>query len=179
MNFNLLISYLLSIYFWSFILFICSAFILMPKLVFHKVMVLPVALAVVCFVMSEILPEYRGLLYLTYKNFLLITILVFMLANLKYKWLAFGLFAILVAGLMNMLVIIANDFRIPVAIEAVNSYYDYVLISESTKFPWLADWIRMPAGFASPGDLVGFAGLVIIFIYALIDLINNRIKERK
>lgn len=89
-----------------------------------------------------------------------------------------GVWIIGVGAAMNLAVIAANDFRMPVApafagklVQAGHSG-QYVLMDSSTRLGFLGDWIGTPSwlgGAYSPGDVVvGLgAGLVAFLLTAL------------
>jgi len=107
-----------------------------------------------------------------------ILLFVFIILNLfRIEFCLFG------AGtLMNFLVIAFNRFRMPVAknlyldtegqmagyIEALakNEIYRYTLMSSHTVFPFFGDIIYVPGfgGFASIGDILLAAGLVVMLV---------------
>jgi hypothetical protein len=76
-----------------------------------------------------------------------------------------------VGAAMNLAVIAANDFRMPVApggagrLVQVGHSGQYVLMDSSTRLAWLGDWIITPTwlgGVYSPGDVVVGLGAGIV-----------------
>ncbi|MEA2654748.1 MAG: hypothetical protein QOI23_113 [Chloroflexota bacterium] len=82
---------------------------------------------------------------------------------------------IVAAGaLMNLIVVVANGARMPVAAALAGSLVEkghagqYVVMGPATNLSWLADWIGVPGGLGgvySPGDAVvaiGIAGVAFL-----------------
>ena len=74
------------------------------------------------------------------------------------------------AGL-NLIVVLANGSRMPVAPELARSLVvrghvgQYVVMSADTRLNWLADWIGVPGplgGAYSPGDVVIAVGIALV-----------------
>ena len=79
----------------------------------------------------------------------------------------------LLSGLQkaNLIVIAANDFRMPVVQSAAGRLVEvghqgqYTLMDSSTRLPWLADWVLVPGwlgGVFSPGDALIGVGLGVV-----------------
>jgi Family of unknown function (DUF5317) len=82
-----------------------------------------------------------------------------------------GIWIVGIGALMNLAVILANDFRMPVApagagrLLQVGHSGQYVLMDSSARLAWLGDWIVLPGwlgGAYSPGDVVVAAGAGIV-----------------
>lgn len=82
-----------------------------------------------------------------------------------------GVWVIGVGALMNLVVIAANDFRMPVAaayagrLVAVGHSGQYVVMNSDTRLAFLGDWIATPTwlgGVYSPGDVVIGVGAGIV-----------------
>jgi Family of unknown function (DUF5317) len=78
---------------------------------------------------------------------------------------------------MNLIVVLANGARMPVAPELAGALVkqghigQYVLMGPGTYLSWLADWIGFPwpvRGAYSPGDLVIAVGIGIVVLLATI-----------
>jgi hypothetical protein len=83
---------------------------------------------------------------------------------------------------MNLVVVLANGGRMPVAGAAVASssglarhgvWGQYLLSTSMTRAPWLGDWLQAPPPLHtvlrevySPGDLVVCFGLALVFFFA-------------
>ena len=74
-----------------------------------------------------------------------------------------GVWIISLGAALNLAVIAANDFRMPVALEGAGRLVQlghegqYVLMDSSTRLSWLGDWFVLPGwlgGTYSPGDVV-------------------------
>ena len=83
----------------------------------------------------------------------------------------FGIWLVSIGSAMNLVVIVANDFRMPVvqsaagALVQVGHHGQYVVMDASTRLPWLADTFVVPGwlgGVFSPGDAVIGIGLGIV-----------------
>jgi Family of unknown function (DUF5317) len=79
-----------------------------------------------------------------------------------------GIWLIALGALMNLVVIAANDFRMPVApayadgLARVGAAGQYVLIGPDTRLSWMADWIGIAGGALgvySVGDAVIAVGV--------------------
>ena len=82
-----------------------------------------------------------------------------------------GIWIVGIGALMNLAVIIANDFRMPVSpagagrLVQLGHSGQYVLMDSTTRLAWLGDWIVLPTwlgGAYSPGDVVIGAGAGIV-----------------
>lgn len=82
-----------------------------------------------------------------------------------------GIWIIGLGALMNLAVIAANDFRMPVAAAGAGGLIraghlgQYVLMDSSTRLAFLGDWIVTPiwlGGAYSPGDIVVGAGAGVV-----------------
>ena len=83
----------------------------------------------------------------------------------------FGIWLVTIGSATNLIVITANDFRMPAAVSAssrlaqVGHHGQYVAMDAGTRLNWLADWIVVPAWFGglfSPGDVVIGLGLGVV-----------------
>lgn len=115
-------------------------------------------------------------------------IFLFLALNIRRPvWPAF----VFLGSLGNFLVILLNGGCMPVSAEqfgaqaerleqlAQNRIYAYCLANEQTKLPYLGDILRLgpagvPFGFASVGDLVLCAGVLVL----MIQMAHNRLGER-
>jgi hypothetical protein len=79
-----------------------------------------------------------------------------------------GIWVIAAGALMNLVVIAANDFRMPVArayaggLLRVGQAGQYVVMDPDTRVPWLGDWIGIAGGMFgvySLGDVVIAVGV--------------------
>jgi len=79
-----------------------------------------------------------------------------------------GIWVIAIGALMNLVVIAANDFRMPVAaayagpLVALGKAGQYVVMGPDTRLAWLGDWIGIAGGALgvySVGDVVIAAGV--------------------
>jgi hypothetical protein len=86
-----------------------------------------------------------------------------------------GVAVALVGGAVNLIVILANGARMPVAPALAGPLLQqghlgqYVLMGPNTNLNWLADWIGFPSpvrGAYSPGDLVIALGIGVIAFFA-------------
>jgi hypothetical protein len=82
-----------------------------------------------------------------------------------------GVWIVSIGAAMNLAVIIANDFRMPVARAAAGRLVqightgEYVLLDSGTRLSWLGDSITLPAwlgGAYSPGDIVIAIGAGVV-----------------
>jgi hypothetical protein len=82
-----------------------------------------------------------------------------------------GVWIVSIGAAMNLVVIAANDFRMPVARAAAGRLVEightgqYVLMDSSTRLAWLGDWIVLPTwlgGAYSPGDVVVAIGAGVV-----------------
>jgi hypothetical protein len=83
----------------------------------------------------------------------------------------FGIWLVSIGSAMNLVVIVANDFRMPVVASAAGRLVEaghhgqYVVMDAASRLPWLADTIVVPGwlgGVFSPGDAVIGIGLGIV-----------------
>jgi len=88
-----------------------------------------------------------------------------------------GVWAVAAGAAMNLIVILANGARMPVApalagvLVQRNHVGQYVLMGSNTNLNWLADWITVsgPVGIRgaySPGDLVLAVGIGVVAFFA-------------
>jgi hypothetical protein len=84
-----------------------------------------------------------------------------------------GVWVVTLGAAMNLIVILANGARMPVAAGLAGSLLSrghvgqYVLMGPDTNLNWLADWIGFPwpvKGAYSPGDLVIAVGIGIVVL---------------
>lgn len=82
-----------------------------------------------------------------------------------------GIWIVSIGALMNLTVIAANGFRMPVTPAGAGRLVhlghsgQYVLMDSSTRIAWLGDWIVLPpwlGGTYSPGDVVIGAGAGVV-----------------
>jgi hypothetical protein len=82
-----------------------------------------------------------------------------------------GVWIVSIGAAMNLVVIAANDFRMPVARAGAGRLIEightgqYVLMDSSTRLAWLGDWIVLPTwlgGAYSPGDVVVAIGAGVV-----------------
>jgi hypothetical protein len=77
-----------------------------------------------------------------------------------------------VGALVNLIVVVANGARMPVAPALAGSLVQrghvgqYVVMGPATNLNWLADWIRAPGGAYSPGDAVVAIGIAVVAFLA-------------
>lgn len=85
-----------------------------------------------------------------------------------------GVWLVSAGAALNLVVILANGSRMPVAAELAPSLVrqgnigQYTVMGPGTNLAWLADWIsfgRLP-GVYSPGDLVSLLGIAVICFVA-------------
>jgi len=118
------------------------------------------------------LTPLRNVDQLRYVYFLFLVVLLgWTLWNLKRMP---GVLVITVGATMNLAVIAANDFRMPVApagagrLVQIGHSGQYVLMDSSTRLAWLGDWIVLPTwvgGSYSPGDVVvGLGAGIVAFL---------------
>jgi hypothetical protein len=88
-----------------------------------------------------------------------------------------GVWVVSVGAAMNLIVILANGARMPVAPALAGALVQrghlgqYVLMGPGTDLNWLADWIGFPwpvRGVYSPGDLVIAVGIGIVVLFATV-----------
>jgi hypothetical protein len=88
-----------------------------------------------------------------------------------------GVWVVSVGAAMNLIVILANGARMPVAPDLAGVLVQrghvgqYVLMGSGTNLNWLADWIGFPwpvRGAYSPGDLVIAVGIGIVVLFAIV-----------
>jgi hypothetical protein len=82
-----------------------------------------------------------------------------------------GVWIVSIGAAMNLVVMAANDFRMPVAragagrLVEIGHTGQYVLMDSSTRLAWLGDWIVLPTwlgGAYSPGDVVVAIGAGVV-----------------
>ena len=85
-----------------------------------------------------------------------------------------GVWIVTIGAAANLLVILANDFRMPVApasaagLAGVGHTGQYVIMDSSTRLIWLGDWISVPSwlgGAYSPGDIVVALGTGVVAFF--------------
>jgi len=90
-----------------------------------------------------------------------------------------GVWVVTAGAALNLVVILANGARMPVAPALAGVLVQrahvgqYVLMSSSTNLNWLADWIGFPwpvKGAYSPGDLLIALGIGIVTLFAVVRL---------
>ena len=83
----------------------------------------------------------------------------------------FGIWLVSIGSAANLMVIVTNDFRMPVAVSAssrlaqVGHHGQYVAMDAGTRLNWLGDWVVVPAwygGVFSPGDVLIGLGLGVV-----------------
>ncbi len=88
-----------------------------------------------------------------------------------------GVWLVTAGAALNLVVILANGARMPVAPELAGVLVQrghlgqYVLMGPGTNLNWLADWIGFPwpvKGAYSPGDLLIALGIGVVVILALV-----------
>ena len=88
-----------------------------------------------------------------------------------------GVWLVTLGAAMNLIVIVANGGRMPVAPALATTLIrsghlgQYMLMSSATNLNWLADWIGFPwpvRGAYSPGDLVIALGIGIVVLLATV-----------
>ena len=88
-----------------------------------------------------------------------------------------GVWLVAVGAAMNLVVILANGARMPVAPALAGVLVQrghlgqYVLLGPGTNLNWLADWIGFPwpvRGAYSLGDLVIAVGIGIVVLFAIV-----------
>jgi hypothetical protein len=87
-----------------------------------------------------------------------------------------GVWVVCVGAALNLVVVLANNARMPVAPELASVLVhrghlgQYVVMGPDTNLDWLADWIGFPwpvGGAYSPGDLVIAVGIGIVVLLAI------------
>ena len=87
-----------------------------------------------------------------------------------------GVWVVTAGAALNLVVILANGARMPVAPALAGVLVQrghvgqYVLMSSNTNLNWLADWIGFPSplrGAYSPGDLLIGVGIGIVTLLAI------------
>jgi hypothetical protein len=78
-----------------------------------------------------------------------------------------GLVILTAGAAVNLLVVVANGGRMPVAASVASirgNVGQYTVMSSSTRLNWLGDWIGLPAhlGVYSPGDVIIAAGIFVV-----------------
>ncbi len=88
-----------------------------------------------------------------------------------------GVWVVTVGAALNLIVILANGARMPVApglagvLVQRGHLGQYVLMGSDTNLNWLADWIGFPwpvRGAYSPGDLLVAVGIGIVALLAVV-----------
>lgn len=88
-----------------------------------------------------------------------------------------GVWLVTAGAALNLVVILANGARMPVAPELAGILVQrghvgqYVLMGPGTNLNWLADWIGFPwpvKGAYSPGDLLIALGIGVVVILAIV-----------
>jgi Family of unknown function (DUF5317) len=83
----------------------------------------------------------------------------------------FGIWLVSLGSLTNLVVICANDFRMPIAapstslLAKVGHYGQYVFMDAHTRLNWLGDWMGVSGpvgGVFSPGDVLIGVGLGVV-----------------
>ncbi|TMD90573.1 MAG: hypothetical protein E6I73_07315 [Chloroflexi bacterium] len=96
-----------------------------------------------------------------------------------------GVWIVTLGAAMNLIVIIANGARMPVAPALATTLLhrghlgQYMLMGSGTNLNWLADWIGFPwpvRGAYSPGDLVIALGIGIVVLLATVHRPEARTK---
>jgi hypothetical protein len=86
-----------------------------------------------------------------------------------------GVWIVAVGAALNLIVVIANGARMPVAPALAATLVQrghlgqYVLMGHNTNLNWLADWIGVPGllgGAYSPGDMVVAVGIAAVAFFA-------------
>jgi hypothetical protein len=86
-----------------------------------------------------------------------------------------GVWIIAVGAALNLVVVLANGARMPVAPALAGRLVElghagqYVVMGPGTNLAWLADWIGVPGplgGAYSPGDVVVAAGIAAVAFFA-------------
>lgn len=86
-----------------------------------------------------------------------------------------GVWVVAAGAAMNLVVVLANGARMPVASSAAGSLLQrghagqYVVMGSGTNLNWLADWMVVPGplgGVYSPGDVVVAFGIAIVACFA-------------
>jgi hypothetical protein len=86
-----------------------------------------------------------------------------------------GAWIVSIGAAMNLIVVLANDARMPVAPDLAGSLLQrghagqYTVMGSGTNLNWLADWIGVPGplgGAYSPGDVVVALGIAIVAFFA-------------
>ena len=85
-----------------------------------------------------------------------------------------GILLVSAGAALNVIVIVANDSRMPVAgglapsLARQGHIGQYTLMSPATNLSWLGDWIAFGPlpGVYSPGDLVSLVGIAMLCYFA-------------
>jgi hypothetical protein len=86
-----------------------------------------------------------------------------------------GAWIVAIGAALNLLVVIVNDARMPVATELAGRLVErghigqYVVMGSGTNLSWLGDWIGVPGplgGAYSPGDVVIAIGIAAVAFFA-------------
>jgi hypothetical protein len=97
-----------------------------------------------------------------------------------------GVWLVTAGAALNLVVILANGARMPVAPELAGVLVQrghlgqYVLMGPGTNLNWLADWVGFPwpvKGAYSPGDLLIALGIGVVVILALVRPTAGKLEE--
>jgi len=97
-----------------------------------------------------------------------------------------GAWIVAVGAALNLVVILANGARMPVAPALAGRLVEqghagqYVVMGAGTNLNWLADWIGVPGplgGAYSPGDAVVGLGIAIVAFFATRQAPTTKLKE--
>jgi uncharacterized protein DUF5317 len=97
-----------------------------------------------------------------------------------------GVWLVTAGAALNLIVILANGARMPVAPELAGVLVQrghlgqYVVMGPGTNLNWLADWIGFPwpvKGAYSPGDLLIALGIGVVVILALVRPTAGKLEE--
>jgi hypothetical protein len=86
-----------------------------------------------------------------------------------------GAWIVAIGAALNLLVVIVNGARMPVAMELAGRLVErghigqYVVMASGTNLGWLGDWIGVPGplgGAYSPGDVVIAIGIAAVAFFA-------------
>jgi hypothetical protein len=86
-----------------------------------------------------------------------------------------GAWIVAIGASLNLVVVIANGARMPVAVDLAGHLAtrghigQYVVMGSGTNLGWLGDWIGVPGplgGAYSPGDVVIAIGIAVVVFFA-------------
>jgi hypothetical protein len=86
-----------------------------------------------------------------------------------------GAWIVAIGAALNLLVVVANGARMPVAAELAGSLVNrghigqYEVMGPGTNLGWLGDWIGVPGplgGAYSPGDVIIAIGIAVVAFFA-------------